>query len=58
MDTKYIRHGDECLCETCGAPGTFDEMKLGSKNNEVEFEDAVWINAESGLCECYECWLK
>ena len=57
---KTAKHGDIMECPTCGAPGRFDVMKRGVKQNEAEFDDAVWFNENEHVrgFECYECWLK
>lgn len=55
--SRKLAHGTKCECGTCGAPGTWDDMKHG-KNGEAVFKDAAWYNPHEKAIECYECWLK
>lgn len=57
---KTVKHGDKMECPTCGSTGRFDVMKLGVKQDEAEWEDAVWFNEHVDIqnWECYDCWLK
>lgn len=47
-----VLHGTKIECETCGAPGRYDD----STGKALFFKDSVWFNKYTGLWECYDCW--
>jgi len=52
--SRKLLHGTKCFCGTCGANGTWDEMK----NQSAEFGDAVFFNVSEECILCWDCWLK
>lgn len=53
--TRNMKHGDKCVCRTCGTSGRKDDMKI--EGNTAEFDDAIWFVGDD-VTECHECWLK
>jgi len=51
-----LKHGDECHCPSCGAPGVLD---TDMSSNVPCFENSIWFNPHDDQgWECVECCMK
>jgi hypothetical protein len=59
MATSVMKHGTKCRCQTCGTPGTWDDMEHAEKG-AAEFSDAVFnANCDGrSIILCHECYDK
>lgn len=57
LATTQTKHGEECSCPGCGAPGRFERQR-DVDAGRAEYWNWIRLNPHEDQFECYECYLK